>query len=199
MKKSRKTIISVLVAGMFAITLAACGGTPANSATSEPAASTSQPATTTGSEPATNNPAPAAAAAVTGKTLQLAGYSILVPDGWVSNEYFEGQQAKLFKTDSMENATDAPQIDVEYKANGEYVLATVTLESHENIAPLTIGKYTWEGVQGTYKYQPAKLTMLHTKVGDGYIAVTVWTTKNGGTISLEDPDVKAILESITVQ
>ncbi len=150
--------------------------------------------------------------AVKGEVYDAGNVSVLVPDGWMAvptsdifDEYdgdYDPYRVSIYKgADSEWDAFTCPGVNiVSYKPT-----TTVGFESTkafyddvQDLEPMTFGNYTYEGFSAVSMDVPIT-TLLTTGNDDGaQVQVTLWTEMDEGTISLDDPDVQAILESIAV-
>ena len=191
MKKFAKTILSVLVAGIFAMSVTACGNNAEKTTTETESAGDNAQDVRNKKDTNTKD--------LKGKIYELDKFTVLVPEGWVAEDYLDKTQVKLFKAKDMSEVTEGvPEIDFTYNTNSEYVLLTSVFNSYEDIAPLQLGAYTWEGAKGEHTMGP-EMTSLYTTIGADYIAAAVWTKVGDKTISFDDSDVQAIFNSLTVK
>ena len=191
MKKFAKTILSVLVAGIFAMSVTACGNNAEKTTTETESAGDNAQDVRNKKDTNTKD--------LKGKIYELDKFTVLVPEGWVAEDYLDKTQVKLFKAKDMSEVTEGvPEIDFTYNTNSEYVLLTSVFNSYEDIAPLQLGAYTWEGIKGEHTMGP-EMTSLYTTIGADYIAAAVWTKVGDKSISFDDSDVQAIFNSLTVK
>ncbi|MBR5370625.1 MAG: hypothetical protein IK130_00275 [Oscillospiraceae bacterium] len=177
--KMRKTL-AMLSALVMAMSMASCsdGG---DTSTAETNAST----------------AVSAASAAPAQKLDLEGFSVAVPSGWVSVPSSDKTSVSLYKTNDANMISGCNQITIAYKAKGKYMLLTGMFESYEEVKDLKAGNYTWNGAKGPYG-GGKDLLSLNTTVGEGYLSTDIWTKVGENTISMSDADVKAIMDGITV-
>ena len=129
--------------------------------------------------------------------VELEGYSVAVPSGWVSIPSSDKKTVQLYKTNDVNMISGCNQITITYKAKGKYMLLTGMFDSYDEVKDLKLGNYTWNGAKGPYG-GGKDLMSLNTTVGEGYISADIWTKVNENTISTDDADVKAIMDGITV-
>lgn len=192
MKRSIKAVVAILVASMFAMSVTACGSGGDNSGSETKAADNAQEGVAEADDTK-------AGADVKGETYDLAQFTVLVPEGWVAQDFFDKTQVKMYKAKDISEAyAGVPSIDFEYREKGEYNLMTSVFDSYEDVPPVQLGAYTWEGVKAKDS-SGRELFALHTTIGEGYMATSVWTKVNNTTISLDDPDVQAVFSSLTIK
>jgi len=147
------------------------------------------------------------AGSVSGEVYDAGNVSALVPKGWkvypivdVFDDYDgEYDPNGLSINKGAKGAFDqltTPGLQIKWYASGdgpnnEYSKAFY--DDVEDLAPMTIGSRTWKGFTAVSIGYP--LALLWTEEGDIF-QVTVWLENGGKKISLDDADVRAILESI---
>lgn len=151
---------------------------------------------TAGTDTTTGSGAVTEATASTTK-VELEGYSVSLPSGWVSISSSDKKSVKVYKTDDVNKIIGVNEIDITYKAKAKYTLVTSAFDSFEEVKDLKLGSYTWNGAKGPYG-GGKELMSLNTTVDEGYISADIWTKVGDNTISVDDADVKAIIEGITV-
>ena len=179
--KMRKTI-ALLSTLVLAFGMASCTGGDNQS--------------TAGTDTTTGSGAVTEATASTTK-VELEGYSVSLPSGWVSIPSSDKKSVKVYKTDDVNKIFGVNEIDITYKAKAKYSLVTAAFDSFEEVKDLKLGSYTWNGAKGPYG-GGKELMSLNTTVGEGYISADIWIKVGDSTISVDDADVKAIIEGITV-
>ena len=153
MKKMKKAL-AVLAAMTMLFGMVSCdGGKTGGDTTTAPASA----GTTT------------AAASQSSTKVDLEGYSISLPSGWVSIPSSDKKSVKVYKTDDVNKIFGVNEIDITYKAKAKYTLVTSAFDSFEEVKDLKLGSYTWNGAKGPYG-GGKELMSLNTTVGEGYIS-----------------------------
>lgn len=151
----------------------------------------------------------AQSAEVSGETFDGGNISVLVPDGWMAfhgvdyfEDYDEGYDPNVVNVvkdgeDEFSMFTN-PYIQIYYYgADSDMYVAKELYEDAEDIDPITLGNYTWEGFTAESLDMP--FTLLYTEDGDDQFQVTIWTKTDEGEISLDDADAQAIIASIAAK
>ncbi|NLC75926.1 MAG: hypothetical protein GX685_12025 [Clostridiales bacterium] len=137
-------------------------------------------------------------------------FNVTVPDGWAAfgvDDMWSDEEGAKDPTSLMigKGATDEydiyskPYIEIKYydKNTEMYVPGEDMYDDMKDISPVTLGNYKWKGFTGSFSGY--KLTLIYTGKSDAdQFQVTIWTETDGGKISFDDKDVKAIIGSITV-
>lgn len=143
---------------------------------------------------------------IKGEIFEGGEVSALVPEGWIGfhgadywEEYEEGYDPTVIQiVKDGETEFDMfthPYLQISYfPADYELYDSRDVYENVEDVEPVTIGDYTWEGFSGTSLDTP--ITLLSTVSGDNQFQVIMCTKMSEGEISLDDADVQAILASI---
>lgn len=195
MKKLLTILMAMVLAGSM---LAGCGGK-----------GTEQPATSedTGSKPAVSEPVKEEKPAVTGEIYDTGDFSALVPTGWLaipSTDVFAEEEGALDATAISICKDGESDLDLFYKPYVRFDYydpytemmkpSSEWYENVEDIEPFTTGTHTWSGFKAEDDY--GKMAVLWAEEGDYQYQATVWLEVSGNTITLEDADVLAILESV---
>lgn len=156
--------------------------------------------------PAPENQGAAPAPEVPGEIFSTGAVQALVPEGWMAFS-----QSDVFSDDP--NALDPNVILICKDAESDVDLMSNPLVRIDyygpdtemggglkdwysdpvDLSPMQLGKYNWEGFT-TEEY--GLMAILYTEDGDYQYQATVYLETDGGTISLEDEDVQAILASV---
>lgn len=129
-------------------------------------------------------------------------FKVTVPGGWkefpltdISGEGNDPNSIDIYKGDSMFGGF--PYIRIDYYGPSTTMMALMPelYENVEEIAEFELGGYTWSGFKCTSFDMP--LINLQTAAGDHEFQLALWYEQDNGTISLEDADVKALIESLT--
>ena len=195
-----KKLTAILLALTLLLALAACGGDKPT----EPAA---QPTTqNTQNEPSAANEEPSATGEIKGELYDAGNVTVFVPEGWKAFP-----QADVFSDEEGAVNPDVlrvckggetdwdlfskPNIQINYW--GPSVTGMLTdkdwYDNAEDIDPITTGEHNWIGYKG--ESLGSKLIILFEDLGNIQYQATLWYETDGGSISLEDPDVLAILAS----
>ena len=223
MKKRLSALCATLVLVALVALLASCGGTDTESTTT----SDDQTATTTSAEStesADQEPAadqdPADEPGDTsdeepqnavGETYDVGDFTVYVPAGWVAIPQNSLDEPGTISTSDIEVHKEAEYDEASGKwvkpQNGEpYILITYFAadrldlvsgspgfyDNTEDLPDMHIGNFTWQGFE--YELLSRKSAMIWAIADDcGYNVVISYFDD----ISLDDPDVQAILESLT--
>ena len=129
--------------------------------------------------------------------------SVTVPKGWMvyesknSNNEVVKTNLSVVKTTDKSKIMDSPMVTISY-AGADKTLYPVTkdfYEDTEDLAVWEIGGKKFEGFKGTSF--GAEMLYYFAVDGDKEYQVVIWPNMKNGTISLQDADVKAIVESLT--
>ena len=146
---------------------------------------------------------------VKGETLESNTVSVLVPDKWFGyfssdlfDEYEEDYNPNTvniyFDAKSELAALNRPGIMITYYPEDTLMWEPSPdfYENSEVMDDIVIGGRTYSGFTATSLSYP--LTILWTKEPD-QIQITIWTENGGKSISLDDLEVQAILNSFTIK
>ena len=147
---------------------------------------------------------------VSGETYETEVLSVLVPEGWKAFPYYQaGSQEVIPGTVGIrKGATD---INDQMRTPGLLIaitkrtnLITISKSSFadgEDVEPFQMGKYTWTGIKGTFSLGSTVTPMIMVQtLNEGYnYRVDFILEGSGKKISMDDADVKAIIQSITVK
>lgn len=145
---------------------------------------------------------------ITGETYDAGNVSALVPDGW-----------KAFPVTDMwsddANATDPDQLNivkggetefdmlskpyiqiVHYEPGSMMVPSKDYYDSAADVEPITTGDLTWEGFSAVGMLESSFIIMWTTNADGHQFQINIYDKTSEGTITLNDADVQAILESI---
>ena len=147
---------------------------------------------------------------VLGETYETEVMSVLVPKGWKAFPYYQaGSQVVIPGTVAIrKGATDlidqfkTPGILIAItKRSNNITLSKSNFADGEDLEPFEMGKYTWTGIKGTFSLGSTVTPMLMVQtISEGYnYRVDFILEGSGKKISIDDADVKAIIESITVK
>jgi len=150
-----------------------------------------------------------APAGAKGETHSAGNISALVPDGWKMFPFYSGGEESPNTFSVHKGALTAldqwstPGVQIQLFPDGSGFGSNTQKDMYEDVmdlAPLTLGDYTWEGFSGLSKNSAGEYVLpfaiLWTDAGNDTIQVTVWLEQEGNTITLLDADVQAILTSI---
>lgn len=197
--KLKKLHLYLLVLLLLAITISACGGATPTKADNE--------GTTTSAIVETE----AEEKKIEGKTFNAGKVKTLVPEGWTAlgaaenmeGYVEEGRPDYIYLVKGVGediNPFQVPGIQITYYAKDTEMLE-VSKDFYDDTADLDsidLENYTWEGYTG--KSMGAPLAVLYAnsdKPEDDQYQIAVWYKMGDGEeISLDDPDVLAILSSI---
>jgi len=198
----KKTLAIALVLLLSISMLAGCGsGGGNNSGNSENSGSTGNSPANTSSPPASGNPA--------GETHSAENISALVPDGWKVFPFYSGGEESPNTFSIHKGASSSmdqwytPGIQIQFYPDGSGFGSNTDKDMYEDVmdlAPLTLGDYTWSGFSGLSKDNSGDYTrpfaLLWTDAGNNKIQITVWLEMEDVSITLLDWDVQAIIASI---
>ena len=149
--------------------------------------------------------------AISAETYNTGAFSVFAPDGWEAHPFYHASSGEInpdtagvykgLPDDYGRGLIPGMQITVR---KGLSVPPKSMYQGAEDIEPVTIGNHTWNGFivyqqyTGTV-YMP--LTVLWATVGDKRIQIGAYAPRGEKDkikhISLDDPDVRAIIASIT--
>lgn len=194
MKKLSCTLLTLTLL----LSLGACGD---RGGTSSPAASTAPAAQTASAQ------APAGGSSTAGEAYDTGNFKVLVPDGWKAFP-----QHDVFSDDpnamnpniiqigkgaaSDMDLYSKPAITVNYAGRGTTMMAPSRdfYDDVEDMADITTGDHVWSAFRCVSMGQ--KLYMLFEDQGKIQFQAAVTYETDGGSVSLDDADVRAILASI---
>ena len=147
---------------------------------------------------------------VSGETYETEVMSVLVPKGWKAFPYYQaGSQEVIPGTVAIrKGATDlidqfkTPGILIAItKGTNKITISKSSFADGEDVEPFQMGKYTWTGIKGTFSLGSTVTPMIMVQtISEGYnYRVDFILEGSGKKISMDDADVKAIIESITVK
>ena len=180
----KKTLVIGMVLLLSISMLAGCGGGGGGGSTDK--------------SPAAGSPAGAK-----GETHSAENISALVPDGWKAFPFYSGgdESPNTFSIHkgalSTMDQRYTPGVQIQFFPGGEGFGSNNQKDMYddvEDMAPLTLGDYTWTGFFGVSSGRP--FALLWTDSGSDKIQVTVWTEVEDEVITLLDWDVQAIISSI---
>lgn len=150
---------------------------------------------------------------MSGKIYETGEFSVWVPDDWTAlpvTDPFSDPPGAV-KTDCLhivkggtteQDLHSKLYIRLEYYVPGEAVpeYQTETCRNMEEIEPLQLGAYTWYGftvqeLQGRVVLGTA--ASLRTDTAQGSFLAACWLEREGENITLNDPQLQAILASVT--
>jgi len=143
------------------------------------------------------------APAVKGETYSAGNISATVPEGWQAFPFYSGGEESPNTFAVHKGALNAmdmrytPGVQIQLFPDGDGFGTDLMKAMYENVsdlAPQTLGGFTWEGFTGVSGDIPTAL--MWTDAGDDNILVAVWLEMEDVTISLDDADVQAIIASI---
>jgi len=144
-----------------------------------------------------------------GETHSAENISTLVPEGWKAFPFYSGGgvSPNTFAVHkgalSTMDMRYTPNVQIQLFPDGSGFGSNTHKDMYEDVsdlAPPALGDYKWEGFAGLSKSIAGKyelpFAILWTDAGNNKIQVTVWLEIEGITISLDDPDVQAIIANI---
>lgn len=188
-----KKLIALLLTLAMMVCFAACGGEE-------------KPAE--GDKNTTQN-TPGTVEEIDGETYDAGNVSVQVPDGWkafpVSDMWSEDStatdpdQVNVVKGGETEfDLLSKPYIQiVHYEPNSMITPSKDYYDTAEDVAPITTGNLTWEGFQAEGMLGDTFILLWTTNADGHQFQVNVFNETDGGTITLDDADVQAILASIS--
>lgn len=189
MMKNMKSLLALLLCLAMLFAFVGCGS-------SEDKAAGNDDKTAAGQQSADPENKPQA------KTFDVGEFSVKVPSGW--------KESVVLATDGSGD-TDTNSIDIikgssvfsDAYIRVDYYGPSVTMmelsstyyDDVEELEDMEIGGYKWHGFKCTAGSKP--LINLQTEAGDHEFQLAIWCEGSDGTISLDDADVKMIIESLT--
>ena len=150
-----------------------------------------------------------APAGAKGETHSAGNISALVPDGWKMFPFYSGGEESPITFSIHKGALSAmdqrytPGVQIQLFPDGSGFGSNTQKDIYEDVmdlAPLTLGDYTWDGFSGLSMDSNREYTLpfaiLWTDAGNDKIQVTVWLEMEEIAITLLDADVQAIITSI---
>ncbi|MBE6924743.1 MAG: hypothetical protein E7466_05865 [Ruminococcaceae bacterium] len=127
-------------------------------------------------------------------------FTVQIPSGWkeIPVTAIDGSGTDTNSIDICKGTslfTD-PYIRVDYYGPSITMmkLSPSLYENVEELETMEMGGYTWNGFKCTAGDIP--LINLQTEAGEHEFQIAIWCETDNGSISLEDADVKAIIESL---
>ena len=200
--KFRITSVSAALTVSAAI-LAGCGSSDSSSSRASAAVTSQETAAVTSAvtAAATAQPKPTASDG----SYDTGVFSVAQPDGWGiapvpdSLKKFDGKTnpnsvyaIKGGKEDS--DVISCPYLWITWYPKGNYVSSKGFYDNVKDLDPVTIGGRDWTGFSFSSMDTPG--ISIEAREGDGQWVVMLSTERTNSKISLEDADVKAIIESI---
>ena len=147
---------------------------------------------------------------VSGETYETEVMSVLVPKGWKAFPYYQaGSQVVIpgtvalrkGATDIKDQMTTPGLLIAITKRTNNITLSKSNFADGEDLEPFEYGKYTWTGIKGTFSLGSTVTPMMMVQtLHEGYnYRVDFILEMSGKKISMDDTDVKAIIESIIVK
>ena len=146
---------------------------------------------------------------VKGEIFDAGNITVLVPDGWLGVRVIDvwsddnaddPDKAKVAKGAKDEyDVSKCNYVEIEYEAEGEMLFSSSTYDNGHEIESVNLCGREWYGMEGELTTGEFYTMDLATVVGDGFIHVRVWLDNRGEVITMNDPDVQAIIESITIK
>ena len=158
-----------------------------------------------------NNNSGGDSASVSGETFDTTIFSVLVPKGWMAfnaSDFFKDYAdlgydpygVSVYKGAKTEwDQLTCPGMQINYY-HPDKTLWEPSSDYYEDVVDLgtvKIGSWTWKGFTGTSSGYPIAQLWTGDNDGDQFM-ISIWTEMDKGKISLDDADVKAIIESIKV-
>lgn len=191
-----------LLAGLF---LTACGQKSIESTGGNASEAAPESAPFENSAPENTAPlvAPAQMPAISGQIIVVGRFSVLIPEGWFAhpvymNEALRDDQVNIVKgTADPAKAFDAPLLNLSFGSK-ENPISFVDKEIYDDsnakdIEPVAIGSRTFRGY--TVKSSGYDLLYLFAEEDGQQFQIAIYYNQPDGQISLEDADVRAIIES----
>ncbi len=134
---------------------------------------------------------------VSGDTYDVGNFTVLVPDGWAA--FYENDNVRIIKDGStIDDTWSNNSVLIEWHPNAVGSISADNYSDITEISNLTLGEYTYNGVTGTIPGDWGA-GMLKADYKDGYILASVYLKVGDKVISLDDPDVQAILASVKIK
>ena len=143
-----------------------------------------------------------------GEIYDAGNVQMLVPEGWVAFPVMDiiAEDPNTEDPDSINICKDAksefdlltkPSIQISYYGPGFDMMKPDKswYENAEDVADMTIGKYTWTGFTAD-DFGGDKMAILWTEDGDHQYQAVVYLELSEGSVTLEDADVQAALGSV---
>lgn len=122
--------------------------------------------------------------------------SVEVPKGWKFVDKPENPESAYIYKNEVEGA-QSPAVVIDYcDPDTEMISPREVYKDAKDIDPVKIGDYTWEGFTAESAGYP--ITVLTIKEPH-QLQVVLFNEVEGQKISLEDDDVQAIIQSITIK
>lgn len=194
----KKLFTLMMAAVIFTGTLAGCG----DKAPEKPAGNTDKPSSQISAETSSPNES----SSVSGVVFDAGNVQALVPDGWKAFP-----QSDAFTDDPDDTDPDVltickggetdldlllkPFVRIDYYGPGTEMMGGLEdwYDQVESLDPIRLGAYTWKGFITT---DYGRMAILCAEEGDHQYQASVYLEVEGQTISLDDPDVQAILASV---
>lgn len=148
-----------------------------------------------------------------GETFDTGKFSVLVPTGWKAFEtpdMWSDEEGAIDDTSLAVYKGAEKEIDMllkcgmnfkYFESETNYFDSRELYDEASDISPIKTGDLTWEGFHATMEITEDSAyhyTVLTTKKENGALMqVTILEENEGETISADDADVRAILESVT--
>ena len=200
----KKLLALLLAFSMIAVMFAGCeDGDKPEDTTAKPdstQSNSSQTDTTAATDPVVHNPD------VAGEVYDTGEFMALVPEGWaafpITDVFSDDSAADTSCFNIIKDGTSdldlfsKPYVRLDYygpdtmmmKPSSEYY------ENVQDVAPVQLGDHLWSGFIGEDGY--GKSAVLWLEEGNIQYQAIIWLEVEGKTISLDDPDVQAILASV---
>lgn len=146
---------------------------------------------------------------VKGETFDGGNIEVFVPEGWkayhgpdVFDSYEEGYDPNVVNVGKgVEDEVELfskPMVNINYSGDKSLIMPSKDIyEDGKDIEDITTGDYTWKGFTGVSIGYP--IAVLFTEFDGQQIQVSMTLENGDQKISLEDPDVLALLEGIKVK
>lgn len=143
---------------------------------------------------------------ISGQILEVGEFTVLIPEGWFANfehpthmndELAENEISIVKGTDDQKKMSEAPALFLAYGCAENPISSDYKKfcesEENEKIESLSIGDRTFNGYKA--KGSEGDVICLFAENGEEQFQIVVYYNRPGGQISLEDADVRAIIES----
>lgn len=200
--KRRSFILILSLFLLLGIFLTACGQKPNDSAQDN---SDKSDVSSENVPPKNTAPAniPSDISPVSGQIFEVGKFTVLIPEGWFAHPMYmdnviRDNQVNVVKgTDDPQKAFDAPLLTLTYGSPSSSI-GFVEKDFYEDpeardIEPVVIGGKTFKGY--TAKAFGSDMLYLFAEDGEEQYQVAMFYNQKNGQISLEDADVRAIIES----
>lgn len=137
------------------------------------------------------------------KTYDVGQFSVFIPAGWKEITFESFDDPASFRTDCVcvckggRSLHSDPYVQVNYYGPSITMMSVYkgVYKDVRDVEEFTAGNFTWKVFFASSFGKP--FILLQTNAGTNEFQITIWNEQDNGSITLEDDDVQAIINSLT--